>query len=134
MGDVGLPRPTEHGLSGEATIAVPVPAEGLTVFRLLEHETARERDFEPTLSRSQAKLRGVAELFRGSVSHWLDRGQAVEASERRTCFVAWLELSAESLIRVALTEQWGEGHVDVWAHPQDLLNAVADVVREQKRT
>jgi hypothetical protein len=76
----------------------------------------------------------VAELFRGSVSHWLDRGQAVEASERRTCFVARLELPPESLIRVALIEQWGEGHVDVWAHPQDLLSAVADVVREQKRT
>lgn len=129
-----LPRPTDHGLSGEATLAVPVPAEGLTLHRLLEHETARERDFEPTLSRSQAKLRSVPELFRGSISHWLAQKQAVEASERRTCFVARLELPAASLIRVALTEQWGEGHVDVWAHPQDLLNAVADVVREQKRT
>lgn len=133
MGDVALPRPTEHGLSGEATIAVPVPAEGLTLFRLLEHETAREGDFEPRLSRSQAKLRGVPELFHGSVSHWLEQDQAVEASERRTCFVARLELAAPSLVRVALTEQWGKGHVDIWAHPQELLAAVADVAREQKR-
>lgn len=131
---MALPRPSEYGLAGEATIAVPVPAEGLTLFRLLEHEAAQERDFEPKLSRSQAKLRGVPELFRGSVSHWLEHGQAVDASERRTCFVARLALPAEGLVRVALTEAWGEGHVDVWAHPQDLVNAVADVVREQKRT
>lgn len=107
--------------------------EGVALFRLLEHETAREGDFEPRLSRSQAKLRGVPELFRGSLSHWLEHGQAVAASERRACFVARLELPADSLIRVALTEEWGEGHVDVWAHPHDLLTAVAAVVREQKR-
>jgi hypothetical protein len=33
-------------------------------------------------------------------------------------------------IRVALTEEWGKGHVDVWAHADDLLSAVVDVVRE----
>jgi hypothetical protein len=130
---VALPRPSEHGLSQDATVAVPVPADGLTVHRLLEHETAREGDFEPSLSRAQAKLRGVPELFRGSVSHWLEQSQAVSASERRTCFVARLELSPGGLIRVALTEEWGEGHVDVWAHPQELLGAVARVVRERRR-
>lgn len=132
MGDMPLPRPRDHGLSDEATIAVAVPGDGLVLFRLLEHEVAREGDFEPKLSRSQAKLRGVPELFRGSVSHWLEQEQAVKASERRTCFVARLDLLASSLTRVAFTEQWGEGHLDVWAHPQELLTAVVDVAREQK--
>lgn len=127
-----LPSPSAHGLPETATIAVPVPPGGLTLHRLLEHETPSERDFEPKLSRNQAKLRGVPELFRGSISHWLGHDEAVRASERSTCFVARLEISAGTLLRVALTEEWGRGHVDVWGHPQELLAAVADVVRERK--
>lgn len=100
---------------------------------LLEHATPSERDFEPKLSRNQAKLRGVPELFRGSISHWLEHGQAVSASERSICFVARLDLSSGSLLRVALTEQWGSGHVDVWGHPQELLALVVAVGRERKR-
>jgi hypothetical protein len=128
-----LPSPDAHGLPETATIAVPVPPDGLRVHRLLEHETPSERDFEPKLSRNQAKLRSVPELFRGSISHWLELGQAILASERSTCFVARLDLSSATLIRVALTEQWGSGHIDVWAHPQELLAAIAEVVRERKR-
>jgi hypothetical protein len=128
-----LPTPELHGLPEDATIAVSVPPGGLTVHRLLEHEAPSERDFEPTLSRNQAKLRGVPELFRGSISHWLEHAQAVRASDRSTCFVARLELAASPLLRVAMTEQIGKGHVDVWAHPQELLGAVVDVVRERKR-
>jgi hypothetical protein len=128
-----LPSPNAHGLPETATIAVPVPPDGLALHRLLEHEMPSERDFEPRLSRNQAKLRGVPELFRGSISHWLEHDQAVAASERSTCFVARLELSARSLLRVALTEEWGSGHVDVWAHPQELLAAVAEVMHERRR-
>src|SRR6266540_2661445 len=128
-----LPSPDAHGLPETATIAVPVPPDGLTLHRLLEHETPRVPDFEPKLSRNQAKLRGVPELFRGSISHWLEQTQAVRASERSICFVAQLELPRDRLLRVAMTEQLGKGHVDVWAHPQELLGAVVDVVRERKR-
>src|SRR6266508_3739973 len=128
-----LPRPEAHGLPETATIAVGVPMGGLTVHRLLEHESPSERDFEPKLSRNQAKLRGVPELFRGSISHWLEQTQAVRASERSICFVAQLELPPDRLLRVAMTEQLGRGHVDIWAHPQELLGAVVDVVRHRRR-
>jgi hypothetical protein len=89
-----LPSPDAHGSPETATIAVPVPRGGLTLHRLLEHETPSERDFEPRLSRNQAKLRGLPELFRGSISHWLEQDQAVTASERSGCFVARLDVSA----------------------------------------
>jgi hypothetical protein len=128
-----LPKPAEHGLRKTATIAVPVPSSGFTLYRLLEHERPSERDFEPKLSRNQAKLRGLPELFRGSISHWLERDQAIDASDRSTCFVARLDLSEGNLIRVALTEEWGRGHVDVWAHPQELFAAVVEVVRQRRR-
>jgi hypothetical protein len=113
---------------------VPVPAAGLTLHRLLDHEAPRVRDFESKLSRNQAKLVGLPELFRGSISHWLEHEQALARSERRTSFVARLELGdADSSVRVALTEAKGPGHVDVWAHPPDLLAAVAGVVRQVRR-
>jgi hypothetical protein len=68
------------------------------------------------------------------VSHWLEHQQAVGISERPTAFVARLELDAgDSLIRVALTEENGPGHVDVWAHLDDLLAAVATVIRDVSR-
>jgi hypothetical protein len=129
-----LPSPHDHGLPDKATIAVPIPAGGVILHRLLEHETPTERDFEAKLTRTQAKLRGVPELVRGSISHWLEHDGAISASERSTCFVARVELPAGSLVRVALTEEWGTGHIDVWGHPQELLAAVAAVVRELRRT
>jgi hypothetical protein len=128
-----IPASEFYDLPDGATIVVPVPDDGLTLYRLLEHETPSERDFEPNLTRNQAKLRGVPELFRGSISHWLEHDQAVRASERAMCFVGRLELSDGGLLRVASTEALGRGHVDVWAHPQELLRAVVDVVRQRRR-
>jgi hypothetical protein len=131
---VQLPTPADHGLPDDATIAVPVPAAGLKLYRLLDHEAPRLRDFEPKLSRNQARLAGLSELFRGSISHWLEHEQAVAISDRRTSFVARLELrDTDGLISVALTEAKGPGHVDVWGHPDALLAAVARVVREVRR-
>jgi hypothetical protein len=118
-------------LPDDATIVVPVPAPTLTLYRLLEHECAREADFEPSLSRNQAKHRGIPELFRRSVSLWLEEGQAVAASRRPTSFVARLVLTDTGLVHVASTEQRAKGHVDAWAHPQELLQAVVEVVRRR---
>jgi hypothetical protein len=123
-----LPRPSAHGLVDDATIAVPVPEDGLTLFRLIEGEVATVRDFEERLTRAQAERDAIPELFRLCVSHWLDHDRAAAQSRRRRFYVARLELPAGGLTRVALTEQHGRGHVDVWAHPQMLLDAVAEVV------
>ena len=42
-----------------------------------------------------------------------------------------MELKADPLVRIALTERAGngvrQGHVDVWAYPRTLLEAVVDV-------
>jgi hypothetical protein len=128
---VQLPTPADHGLPDDATIVVPVPTPALTLYRLLEHERPRGGDFEPSLSRNQAKVRGVPELFRGSVSFWLEEGLAVSASRRPTSFVARLVLTDTGLVHVASTEQRAKGHVDVWAHPEELLQAVVEVVRRR---
>ncbi|MGI8478663.1 MAG: hypothetical protein ACR2M2_02190 [Gaiellaceae bacterium] len=112
---------------------VPVPKDGLTLFRLLEEETPREKDFEPRLSRNQARIRNVPELLRLSLSHWLTQDQALAHSQRRRTAIAKLRLRPGGLTHVALTEETDEGHVDVWGHPSDLLNAVARVVVRSRR-
>jgi hypothetical protein len=129
-----LPTPTAHGLSEDVTIAVPVPDDGLTLYRLLEHAKPSVGDFEPKLSRSQAQLNHVPELFRCSISHWLQLEQAVGASKRRKCFIARLDVPPHTLVRVALTEKsdTNTGHVDVWGHPAELLRAVAEVIHRQR--
>jgi hypothetical protein len=123
-----LPSPSAHGLADDATIAVPVPAEGLRLFRLIEGEQPTVRDFEERLTRAQAERDAVPELFRLCVSHWLEHDRAAAQSRRRRFYVARIELPGGGLTRVALTEQHGRGHVDVWAHPQTLIDAVAEVV------
>jgi hypothetical protein len=129
-----LPTPRAHSLPDDATIAVPVPPGGLTLYRLLESESPRLEDFEPVWTRPQAQLRRIPELFRVSISHWLELEQALLASERRLAFVARLELEPDPLVHAALTEQEARGHVDVWANPHVLLRAVADVVRRRLRS
>jgi hypothetical protein len=42
-------------------------------------------------------------------------------------------LAPHALIRVALTEEHGEGHVDVWAPPEALLAAVVSTVQGFRR-
>ncbi len=128
-----LPRPPDHGLPDDATIAVPVPPEGLTLYRLVDGETATVRDFEERRTRPQAERDGIPELFRLSVSHWLQYEQAAAHSIRRRFYVTELKLEPRGLVRVALTEEHGEGHVDVWAGPRELLEAVKGVVQGFRR-
>jgi hypothetical protein len=111
---------------------LPVPKDGLTLFRLLEGETPREKDFEPHLSRNQARIRNVPELLRTSLSHWLTEDQALAHSQRRRTAIAELRLLPGGLTH-ALTEEFDEGHIDVWGHPRDLLDTVARVVVRPKR-
>jgi hypothetical protein len=127
-----LPVPERHDLPPEATIAVPVPPDGLTVYRLLDGPDPRVKDFEPTQTRPQAQLRGIPELFRCSVSHWLEQEQAHRQGRRKQVWIARVDLRPDLVTRIALTEydQFGEplpGHVDVWGYPRELLACVIDV-------
>jgi hypothetical protein len=128
-----LPVPDRHELPPEATIAVPVPPDGLTVYRLLRGPEPRPEDFEPDYTRPQAQLRGIPELSRVSISHWLEHDQALTVSTAPRTMIAHVELRPNPLTRVALTEfgPLGEprpGHVDVWGYPRELLERVVDVV------
>ena len=128
-----LPKPDAHGLPETATIAVPVPDDGLRLYRLVDGEVPASRDFEERRTRPQAQRDAIPELFRLSVSHWLRYEQASAHSVRRRFHIAELELTSHALIRVALTEEHGEGHVDVWAPPEVLLAAVVSTVEGFRR-
>ena len=100
-----LPKPDAHGLPETTTIAVPVPDDGLRLYRLVDGEAPSLRDFEERRTRPQAERDGIPELFRLSVSHWLRYEQAAAHSIRRRFHVAELELAPRELVRVALTEE-----------------------------
>lgn len=128
-----LPVPERHHLDPEAVIAIPVPSDGLTLYRLLRARDPRPEDFEPDYTRPQAQLRAIPELSRVSISHWLQDQQAFSVSTARRAFIARVELTPDPLTRVALTERdpRGElrpGHVDVWGYPRELLACVVDVI------
>lgn len=122
-----LPDPLALGVGPEATIAVPVPAGGLRLYRRVEGAQARARDFEVRRTRPQARERGIPELLRLSVSHWTTPEAVAANSRDRRPWVAEVVLAAGGLVRVALTDK--PGHVDVWADPDDLLAGVARVAR-----
>ena len=126
---VPLPRATDYGLPEGTTVVVVVPSDGLTLYRLVDSDVPTVRDFEERRTRAQAERDGIPELFRLSVSHWLRHDQAAAHSIRRRFHVAELRLEPGTLVRLALTEDHGEGHVDVWANPQQLLDRVTNVVQ-----
>jgi len=51
----------------------------------------------------------MPELFRSGLSHWLDQTHAAAQSGRREAWVARPEIGPYPVIRVGLTEQFGEG-------------------------
>jgi len=131
---MSLPAPKAHGLPDDTVIAVPVPDDGLIVFRLLRGAEPRVEDFEPDYTRPQAQLRRIPELSRVSISHWLESDQALAWSTHRPAWIARVQLTPNPLTRVALTEvdPSGDprpGHVDVWAYPRDLRARVLAVVK-----
>jgi hypothetical protein len=129
-----LPAPRSHGLPQTAVVAVPVPDDGLVVYRLLRGAEPRREDFEPDFTRPQAQLRGIPELLWASISTWLERDQALAWSTQRRTWIAQLNLRPDDppLTRVALTERGlhGEprpGHVDVWGYSRQLLDGIAEI-------
>jgi hypothetical protein len=112
-----LPTPTLLGLSREAVIAVP--ADGLTVYRLVRSDPPTARDFEPP-SPALAELRGWPELHRAGLSHFLRPEQAERIRRSTVSRVAGVRLAAGSGIYIARTGRT-PGHVTVWGRPVALL-------------
>jgi hypothetical protein len=59
--------------------------------------------------------------------------QAVARSASRRYVIGRVRLRAHRLVRVALTEQFGRGHVDVWGPPSYLVDSVVAVERGRTR-
>jgi hypothetical protein len=114
-----LPIPGPLGLPRDAVIAVP--ADGLTVYRLVLSDPPTEADFTPQPLERAERL-GWPEIVRLGVSHFLERGQAEVQRRRRDSRVARVTLAAGRRIHVARTGRTA-GHVTVWASPGELRRA-----------
>jgi hypothetical protein len=111
-----LPRPGPLGLPRSAVIAVP--ADGLTVYRLVLSDPPAEEDFAPH-PLARAERLGWPEIIRLGVSHFLERHQAEAQRRRRDSRIARVTLRPGRRIHVARTGRT-EGHVTVWAPPGEL--------------
>ena len=118
-----LPTPRPLGLPHNAVIAVP--AEDMTVYRLVRSDPPTLRDFQPPAA-DLAELRGWPELHRAGLSHFLGLEQTERVRRSPISRVAAVQLRAGSGIYVARTGRT-PGHVTVWAKADALLR-VARVV------
>jgi hypothetical protein len=120
-----LPEPPELGLAAfpDCVVAVRVPADGLTVYRLVSSVPATDEDFIPYT----AKLRtgGKPVLLTNAISVFLSAESALRVRRRPTSRLAQLRLEPDPLTHVARTHHDPDGdHVSVWAPKRRLLRAV----------
>jgi hypothetical protein len=118
-----LPTPVPLGLPREAVVAVP--ADGLTLYRLVRSDPPTLRDFLPP-SPELAAQRRWPELLRTGLSHFLRPEQAERVRRQRVSRIARVDLEGGRGIYVARTGRT-PGHVTVWAQAAVLLG-VARVV------
>ena len=114
-----LPTPVPFGLPREAIVAVP--ADGLTLYRLVRSDPPTLRDFLPP-SPELAARRGWPELLRAGLSHFLRPEQAERVRRQRVSRIVSVDLERGRGIYVARTGRT-PGHVTVWAQPAVLLEA-----------
>ena len=113
-----LPTPGLLGLPSSAVIAIP--ADGLTVYRLVRTDPPTIRDFQPP-SRELADRFGWPELLRAGLSHFLSPDQSERVRRSPVSRIAAVDLKSPG-IYIARTGRT-PGHVTVWARPEALLAA-----------
>jgi hypothetical protein len=120
---VPLPDPTDFGLPPfpDAVVAVRIPPEGITLYRLVRSKPADiNQDFR-WHSLAWAATNSHSELLRVAFSHYLSVEAATKVMVKPGSWVAELRLGPSPLVHVARTRRLAGGHhVSVWA-PPDLL-------------
>jgi hypothetical protein len=122
-----LPDPTELGLAPfpDSAVAVRVPADGLTVYRLVRTVPATEDDFIPLVT--TGRIGGQPVLLNCAISVFLTAKSALVVRKHPSSRVAELRLRPDPLTHVARTNRMYHGdHVSVWAPKRRLLRAVVD--------
>jgi hypothetical protein len=119
--------PTELGLIPfpDNVVAVRVPANGLTVYRLVRAVPATEDDFVPLVT--TGRIGGQPVLLNCAISAFLSAKSALRVRKHPSSRVAELRLRPDPLTHVARTNRMYDGdHVSVWAPKRRLLRAVID--------
>lgn len=114
-----LPRPADFSLPRGSVIAIRVPADEMVLYRLVLSDPPEPQDFEPK-SEAVADAAGTYELSRLGISHFLTRDDVEAVRTRPESLVARVTLRPGRRIHIARTGSL-QGHVDVWAPLQELL-------------
>jgi hypothetical protein len=132
---VSLVDPATLGFGPEIVVATPIPSGDLKLHRLLDSEHPSLDDFRPDRTATQALRKAIPEIHRVAISTWMRPEQALHACRQWPAYVAALVVREQTLplARVALTETLGRGHVDIWAHPEQLMQSVTSIERYEAR-
>ncbi len=114
-----------HGLDPNAAIAVPLEVE-LTLYRLVRNSPATQDDFS-AIPRGRAERRGVEELYRTGLSHFLTAEQAQEIRWRADQMIARVPLAPNPRIHIARVDRHIPGHHEVWI-PYDVVEQVLPAI------
>jgi hypothetical protein len=120
---MAFPDPTDFGLAPfpDSVVAVRVPPEGLTLYRLVRSRPADVNQDFRWHSLAWAATGSHSELLRVAFSHYLSIDAAIRFMTKPGSWVAQLSLKPSPLIHIARTNRLAGGtHVSVWA-PTDLL-------------
>ena len=112
------------GVPADAVIAVP--NFGLDLYRLVSSDDPGPEDFEPVPA-WVARKRGIPELLRQGLSHFLTAEQADAVRTKAGSHVARVVLHRDPRIFIARTDRDRPGHVEVWL-PPDLIEHVLSTI------
>jgi hypothetical protein len=121
-----LPEPPSEG--SLVAVLVDELEDELCLYRLVMNDPPDETDFEPSVSPQQADARGLPELLRCGLSHYVELEQADAVRTKRGSMIARVCLRSGRSIAAARTGA-SPGHVTVWARREALVDAADIVVR-----
>ena len=126
-----LPHPGEYGLPVGASL-IAVLADEMDdepeLYRLVMNDPPQESDFAPTVSARQADARGIPEIIRCGLSHYLEVEQADAVRRKPGSMIARVTLRRGRWIAAARTGA-SPGHVTVWGRPNAFVDSAEVVVR-----
>jgi hypothetical protein len=124
------PSPLDVGLPGEWVVVAP--ADGQTVYRLVGAEPLKIRDFQSDRDKKRPRWDEDLEVDHLGLSVFATLDQAQSMARRYPKIVAEVELTTGGGIAIARTIPDLIGHYTIWGCPEDLLERVSSVVRQDQ--
>lgn len=124
------PSPRDLGLPEDWIVIAP--ADGQIVYRLVGPDPLKVRDFQSDRDKKRPRWEGDLEVDHLGLSVFATLDQALSMARRYPKIVAEVELTTGAGIALARTMLDLPGHYTTWGCPEDLLDRVSSVERQDE--